>query len=58
MGDDISTRTFTREQRLEYRHKVRRCLDVFAENSAFVCRARAKSMIREWPVYLQTSHGH
>ncbi len=31
MGDDISTRTFTREQRLEYRHKVRRCLDVFAE---------------------------
>src|SRR5699024_5875700 len=31
MGDDISTRTFTREQRLEYRHKVRRCLDVFAQ---------------------------
>lgn len=31
MGDDISTRTFTREQRVEYRHKVRRCLDVFAK---------------------------
>src|SRR5690625_2317729 len=31
MGDEISTRTFTREQRVEYRHKVRRCLDVFAK---------------------------
>src|SRR5690625_4239303 len=31
MGDEISTRTFTREQRVEYRHKVRRCLDVCAE---------------------------
>lgn len=31
MGDDISSRTFTREERLEHRHKVRRCLDVFAE---------------------------
>lgn len=30
MGDDISTKNFTREQRLEHRHKVRRCLDVFA----------------------------
>jgi len=31
MGDEISSRTFTREQRVKYRHKVRRCLDVFAE---------------------------
>ncbi|MGC0249750.1 glutamate-cysteine ligase family protein [Pseudactinotalea sp. Z1748] len=30
MGDDISTSTFSREQRLRYREKVRRCLDVFA----------------------------
>src|SRR5690625_812454 len=31
MGDEISSRSFTREQRVKYRHKVRRCLDVFAE---------------------------
>ena len=29
MGDDIATATFTREQRQQYREKVRRCLDVF-----------------------------
>ncbi|NNG36013.1 glutamate--cysteine ligase [Nakamurella aerolata] len=29
MGDDIAASTFTREQRLQYRQKVRRCLDVF-----------------------------
>jgi hypothetical protein len=29
MGDDISSATFTREQRKRYREKVRRCLDVF-----------------------------
>ncbi len=29
MGDDITTATFTREQRQRYREKVRRCLDVF-----------------------------
>ena len=29
MGDDISSLTFTREQRKLYREKVRRCLDVF-----------------------------
>ncbi len=28
MGDDISSATFTREQRQQYREKVRRCLDV------------------------------
>ncbi|MPV50344.1 glutamate--cysteine ligase [Pseudactinotalea sp. HY160] len=31
MGDEISSRTFTREQRLQYRAKVRRCLDVFGQ---------------------------
>lgn len=30
MGDEISTSSFTREQRQRYREKVRRCLDVFA----------------------------
>src|SRR5699024_9511073 len=30
-GDEISSRSFTREQRVKYRHKARRCLDVFAE---------------------------
>ena len=29
MGDDISSGSFTREQRQQYREKVRRCLDVF-----------------------------
>lgn len=29
MGDDISSLSFTREQRKQYRDKVRRCLDVF-----------------------------
>ncbi len=29
MGDDISSGSFTREQRQQYRQKVRRCLDVF-----------------------------
>ena len=29
MGDDISSGSFTREQRQQYRAKVRRCLDVF-----------------------------
>ncbi|WP_029138162.1 glutamate--cysteine ligase family protein [Nakamurella lactea] len=29
MGDDISSGTFTREQRQKYRQKVRLCLDVF-----------------------------
>ncbi len=29
MGDDIASGTYTREQRLRYRQKVRRCLDVF-----------------------------
>ena len=29
MGDDISSGSFTREQRQRYREKVRRCLDVF-----------------------------
>ncbi len=31
MGDDVSTTTFSREQRQRYREKVRRCLDVFAQ---------------------------
>ncbi len=30
MGQDVETRTFSREDRQRYRHKVRRCLDVFA----------------------------
>jgi hypothetical protein len=30
MGQDVERRTFTREDRQRYRHKVRRCLDVFA----------------------------
>src|SRR5690625_2795941 len=30
MGDEIAARSFSREQRLEYRRKVQRCLDVFA----------------------------
>jgi hypothetical protein len=30
MGQDIGARTFTREDRQEYRRKVRACLDVFA----------------------------
>src|SRR5690606_34927833 len=29
MGDDIASGTYTREQRLLYRQKVRHCLDVF-----------------------------
>ena len=29
MGDDIAATTYTREQRQDYRTKVRRCLDVF-----------------------------
>ncbi|HLS63623.1 MAG TPA: glutamate--cysteine ligase, partial [Ruania sp.] len=31
VGDEINTQTFSREQRLRYREKVRRCLDVFSE---------------------------
>jgi gamma-glutamyl:cysteine ligase YbdK (ATP-grasp superfamily) len=30
MGKDVSLSTFTRDDRTRYRHKVRRCLDVFA----------------------------
>jgi hypothetical protein len=30
MGKDVSRAGFTREDRIRYRHKVRRCLDVFA----------------------------
>jgi gamma-glutamyl:cysteine ligase YbdK (ATP-grasp superfamily) len=30
MGQDVSQSAFTREDRARYRHKVRRCLDVFA----------------------------
>ena len=30
MGDDVASRTFTREDRQRYRDKVHRCLDVFA----------------------------
>ena len=30
MGQDVAAREFTREDRLRYRQKVRRCLDVFA----------------------------
>jgi hypothetical protein len=30
MGKDVSQGAFSREDRLRYRHKVRRCLDVFA----------------------------
>ncbi|HEU4910928.1 MAG TPA: glutamate--cysteine ligase, partial [Actinomycetes bacterium] len=30
MGQDVADRRFTREDRQRYRHKVRRCLDVFA----------------------------
>jgi len=30
MGKDVNQGTFTREDRSRYRHKVRRCLDVFA----------------------------
>ncbi|SEF00109.1 glutamate-cysteine ligase family protein [Ruania alba] len=31
MGDEITTHTFSREQRQRYREKVRRCLDVFED---------------------------
>ena len=31
MGEDVESRTFTRQDRQRYRGKVRRCLDVFAE---------------------------
>jgi hypothetical protein len=31
MGEEVTARTFTREDRARYRQKVRRCLDVFAE---------------------------
>ncbi|MEA2171687.1 MAG: hypothetical protein QOF76_4987 [Solirubrobacteraceae bacterium] len=31
MGEEVSARTFTREDRQQYRQKVRRCLDVFAK---------------------------
>jgi hypothetical protein len=30
MGEDVTSTTFTREDRMRYRQKVRRCLDVFA----------------------------
>ena len=30
MGDEVASRTFTREDRQRYRDKVHRCLDVFA----------------------------
>jgi hypothetical protein len=30
MGEDVASTTFTREDRVRYRQKVRRCLDVFA----------------------------
>jgi gamma-glutamyl:cysteine ligase YbdK (ATP-grasp superfamily) len=30
MGEDVDSRTFTRQDRQQYRAKVRRCLDVFA----------------------------
>ena len=30
MGENVASRTFTREDRQRYREKVRRCLDVFA----------------------------
>ncbi|MET0134611.1 MAG: glutamate--cysteine ligase [Kibdelosporangium sp.] len=30
MGQDVERRTFSREDRTRYRHKVRRCLDAFA----------------------------
>src|SRR4051794_754514 len=30
MGMDVTPGAFTREDRIRYRHKVRRCLDVFA----------------------------
>jgi hypothetical protein len=31
MGEEVGTRTFTREDRARYREKIRHCLDVFAE---------------------------
>jgi hypothetical protein len=31
MGEEVAQTTFSREDRARYRHKVRRCLDVFAE---------------------------
>jgi hypothetical protein len=31
MGEEVERRIFTRADRAEYRHKVRRCLDVFAQ---------------------------
>ena len=30
MGEDVEVRNFTRQDRQQYRAKVRRCLDVFA----------------------------
>src|SRR3712207_2359710 len=30
MGDEVAATVFSREDRQRYRHKVRRCLDVFA----------------------------
>ena len=30
MGEDIGSMAFTRDDRMRYRRKVRRCLDVFA----------------------------
>ena len=30
MGKDVPTMSFTRDDRVRYRQKVRRCLDVFA----------------------------
>ena len=30
MGEEVDQRTFTREDRAKYRHKIRRSLDVFA----------------------------
>src|SRR3954453_21746069 len=30
MGENVTSTTFTREDRMRYRQKVRRCLDVFA----------------------------
>lgn len=47
MGDEVSSRTFTREDRLNYRDKVHRCLDVFArmlEESRFTFDAPLTGM--------------
>ena len=44
MGQEVEQQEFTREQRTEYREKVRRCLDVFAR------MLRESRFDAEWPM--------